>query len=380
MEPASAPLVLLMVAEAGSLLEDFEAVELGDQAEMVLVDPDGEVLAGAGSLADFPAELVEQARSGLLRSRAGEFPPAPGRSSPGQRLVGALADVRGSCWYVLSRQPARVAETAARRMRHTVRQAFGGALALVTLPALAANFTIVRPICRLARAQRDLAGVGGESTRVGEIAQLEESFALLRQNLHDRDVLSQVFLGRYQIVEMLGFGAMGTVFRGWDPKLERHVALKTLKIGAAVDDDSKRELAERLVKEAITLARLQHPNIVTVFDVVQQGDSAFIAMELVDGMSLERYLWHHRRLDASQAVPLAVTLLQALEAAHREGFVHHDVKPGNILLGENGAIKVTDFGVSELLSIAHQSSDTVCGTPGYLAPETILRQGLYYPE
>ncbi|MEE8524875.1 MAG: serine/threonine protein kinase [Thermoanaerobaculia bacterium] len=363
-------LALFLVVDGEPLIRTLVAVELGDEAEVVLADSDGEVLAGAvGSLAGFPAQLLAQADAGLARSGAGEF-----RVDGGERLVAAWADVAASPWTVLSRQPARIAETASRQMRKTSWYAFTATMALTALLSLAANFSIVRPLRRLLRAQRQLAGIEG-SAKGGEIAQLRESLALIERNLHDREALSRVFLDRYQIIDVLGAGAMGTVFRAWDPKLQRHVALKTLKIGEELDEGKRDEFAERLVKEAVTLAKIQHPNIVTVFDVVHQGDAAFIAMELVDGISLEQYLARRIKLPPSQAVTLGIALLNALDVSHREGFVHHDVKPANVLLGDDGAIKVTDFGVSELLTSANLHRGVVCGTPGYLAPEAILRRG-----
>ncbi len=374
-EAAAGELALFLVVDGRSLVEYFDLVELGDEAEVVLAARGGEVLAPAGSsLAGFPEALVAAARAGLVRSGSGEY-----RAAAGERTVGAWSEVDGSPWFVLSRQPSEVAETATRRLRATAWRAFGATAALAAVLAFAAHFTVVRPIRRLVQDQRRLAGLAAGPVRGGEIAQLKESFAQIGQNLHDREALGKVFLGRYQVIDVLGVGAMGTVFRGWDPRLERHVALKTLKIGRHLDPEERQDHAERLVKEAVTLARLQHPNIVAVFDVVQEGDAAFIAMELVAGESLERHLWRHKRLAADQAVPLAVSLLRALEAAHGREFVHHDVKPGNILLAADGAIKVTDFGVSEMLTSAHAQRDVVCGTPGYLAPEALLRQG-YGPK
>jgi Protein kinase domain len=374
-------LALYLVVDGEPLSKILVAVELGDEAEVVLADLDGAVLAGDSgspgrrSVAGFPPALLDQAAAGIARSGAGEFRADASPAGGGERLVAAWAAVDATPWVVLSRQPARVAETASRQMRESAWYAFLGTMALTALLALAANFSIVRPLRRLLSAQRQLAGIDERSARGGEIAQLRESLALLEQNLHDREALRRVFLDRYQIIDVLGAGAMGTVFRAWDPRLQRHVALKTLKIGDDLAEDERDELAERLVNEAVTLAKIQHPNIVTVFDVVHEGDAAFIAMELVEGISLEQHLARRVKLPPSQAVPLGIALLNALEVSHREGYVHHDVKPANVLLGDDGAIKVTDFGVSELLTSANLHHGVVCGTPGYLAPEAILRQG-----
>jgi serine/threonine-protein kinase len=125
----------------------------------------------------------------------------------------------------------------------------------------------------------------------------------------------------------------------------------------------------------VTLARIHHPNIVTVYDIVDDGSAAFIAMELVEGVSLEDYLGSEERLPQQQVVALGILVLRAIAAAHENGIVHHDIKPANILLGEDDAVKVTDFGIAEVLSKASKGGSVVCGTPGYLPPETLLGKG-----
>ncbi len=361
-------LALILVADATRMIETFLPTELGDEADLALADRDGRVLAGnVESLDGFPPEFLEIARVGQLTSAAGEYRVA------GEPVVAAYADVTATGWFVASRQPSRVAESVSSSLRRIAWRAFAGALLLTALLSAGAHTSIVRPIRRLVRSQRQLAGLGSAPGRGGEIEQLEEAFASLERNLHDREALSKVFLDRFQVIDVLGVGAMGTVFRGWDPKLERPVALKTLKIGSHLDPEQRQELTQRLVKEAVTLARLQHAHIVTVFDVVHEGEAAFIAMELVEGMGLDAYLHQEGQFPEGQIVALGVALLSALETAHGAGFVHHDIKPANILLGSDGSIKITDFGVSELLTTAHQQrGDFVCGTPGYLAPEVLL--------
>ena len=362
-------LTLILVADAATLIETFLPTELGDEADLVLADREARVLAGnVESIDGFPPEFVGIARGELLTSAAGEY-----QVEDGEAVVAAFADVAGVPWFVASKQPSRIAESVSSSLRKTAWRAFGGALLLTALLSAGAQTSIVSPIRRLVSAQRELAGLGSAPARGGEIEQLEEAFASLERNLHDREAMSQVFLDRYRVVDVLGAGAMGTVFRGWDPRLERAVALKTLKIGGTLAPEERRQLTARLVKEAVTLASLQHAHIVTVFDVVHEGEVAFIAMELVEGMGLDRYLRQVGRLPQDQVAALGVALFSALETAHQAGFVHHDVKPGNILLGTDGSIKLTDFGVSELLTSVHQQQgDFVCGTPGYLAPEALL--------
>ncbi len=366
---AGEQVALILVADATRLIEAFLPTELGDEADLMLADREARVLAGnVESISGFPPEFVEIARGNQLTSAAGEY-----QIAGGEEVIAAYADVAGVPWFVASKQPSRVAEAVSSDLRKVAWRAFAGALLLTSLLSIGAHHSIVRPIRRLVRAQRELAGLEATPERGGEIEQLEEAFASLERNLNDREALNKVFLDRFRIVDVLGAGAMGTVFRGWDPKLERAVALKTLKIGADLPADERQEMTERLVREAVTLARLQHSHIVTVFDVIHQGEVAFIAMELVEGVGLDRYLHQMMQLPADQVVALGVALFSALETAHRAGFVHHDIKPANILLGSDGSIKFTDFGISELLTTAHrEQGDVVCGTPGYLAPETLI--------
>ncbi len=182
-------------------------------------------------------------------------------------------------------------------------------------------------------------------------------------------------LGRYEVVEILGEGSMGTVFRGWDPKLQRPVALKTVKLDLERASLSRSDLVSRLLHEAVMGARFSHPNIVAVFDVGDVPPTAFIAMEYVEGPSLELYLNHRGRLIPEQTVHLAVQVARALAAAHEGELVHHDVKPGNVMLGTDGVVKVTDFGLANWISELVENSGRVFGTPGFLAPEALRGDG-----
>lgn len=183
------------------------------------------------------------------------------------------------------------------------------------------------------------------------------------------------FLGRYEIVELLGEGSMGTVYRGWDPKLQRTVALKTVKLDLARTTLSRSDLISRLVNEAVMGARFSHPNIVAVFDVGDVPPDAFIAMEFIEGPSLEVLLASRDRLEQNQVVHLAVQAARALAAAHAVDLVHHDVKPGNVIIGPDGVVKVTDFGLANWISEMVQDTGRVFGTPGFLAPEALRGEG-----
>ena len=177
-----------------------------------------------------------------------------------------------------------------------------------------------------------------------------------------------VLLGRYEVQEVIGRGGMGTVFRGWDPRLKRAVALKTLHSGELAD-----VLAVspgRLLEEAVMTARFNHPHIVAVYDLEDAPEAPFIVMELVQGVSLHQRL-RLGRLDPAAVGPLLAAVARALAAAHAGGVLHRDVKPGNILLGRDGAIKLTDFGIAGAVASMVRASGRVFGTPGYVPPEVL---------
>ncbi|MDA8016611.1 MAG: protein kinase [Thermoanaerobaculia bacterium] len=206
--------------------------------------------------------------------------------------------------------------------------------------------------------------------------------AQLQQAQREGKVEGTLYLGRYQALEVVGEGGSGLVFRGWDPWLKRPVALKTLRfdqleVGAGMlararnADSASRQVAD-LLHEAVTVARFTHANIVTLFDVGGARDYAFLAMEFVDGMSLAEYLAAVGVLEPGEALHLGLAISAGLEVAHRERIVHQDVKPGNILLGRDGSIKVSDFGVAQLIASLNEEEETIFGTPGYLPPEVLL--------
>ena len=181
-----------------------------------------------------------------------------------------------------------------------------------------------------------------------------------------------VRLGRFEVRAILGRGSMGTVFKAWDPKLERWVAIKTVRAGAGMAEFWDGDVVRGLVAEAAMVARFNHPHVVAVYDVQDATDAAYIVMEFVDGMSLEDLL-HRSRLVPAQVVPLLQALASALAAAHAVSVLHRDVKPGNVLLGRDGAIRLTDFGIASFVSA--QMRQTLFGTPGYMPPETLRGKG-----
>lgn len=182
--------------------------------------------------------------------------------------------------------------------------------------------------------------------------------------------------GRYRVIEKIGQGHMGTVFKGHDPRLQRQVALKTIRLDSTSTDSRRRELLELLRHEAVTIAKLSHPNVVAVYDMGETKDSAYVAMELVDGVSLSDYLAIKGPMKPRKIIPLAVGIARGLALTHARQVIHRDMKPGNVLLGRDGAIKVSDFGLASVVSSLFEDSTELSGTPGYVPPE-VLNQRAY---
>ena len=362
---------LVLISDALPLEDMVQVEEAGEELQLMLFDRGGDKIAGIVDLDAFPQDAVERARLAKTQEAVRYEDERVGAT-----IVG-YAQLRLAPWAVLTRQPAEVAEVAETQIRAATRVAAASALLLTSLLSVGAYLSVIRPIRRLAQAQQELLGEDVKVEGVSEIEQLEASFKALQQRLADSEDLSEVFLGRYQVEHLVGSGAMGSVFRGWDPKLQRPVALKTIRMNA--EDLDREKLVKSLLSEAALSARFNHSNIVTVYDMADTGNSAFIAMEFVKGVSLDAYLWDRGTLTPAEAIPLGASMARALAVAHSNGLVHHDVKPANVLLGDDDMIKVTDFGISQLITSAVKVGDVICGTPGYLAPEALMGEG-YTPQ
>ncbi|MBB5155066.1 serine/threonine-protein kinase [Saccharopolyspora phatthalungensis] len=175
---------------------------------------------------------------------------------------------------------------------------------------------------------------------------------------------------RYRLDRKLGGGAMGTVWSGTDELLRRQVAIKEVKLPPGIPEEEAAELRERALREARAIAVLSHPNVVTLYDVARESGEPFVVMELVPSQSLATILSEHGALDDHQLAVIADGVAAGLEAAHRAGIVHRDVKPGNVLIGDDGRIKVSDFGISRNIA-EHTITKTgiLLGTPAFIAPE-----------
>jgi len=178
-------------------------------------------------------------------------------------------------------------------------------------------------------------------------------------------------IGRYEIISELGRGAMGVVYRARDPKIGREVAIKTIKWADRAEESEISNLRERLFREAQSAGKLSHPGIVTIYDIDEVEGEAFIAMELVEGETLESMMHEDRPLELSFVGDFLRQTSAALDYAHSKGIVHRDVKPANVMIVADGGIKIMDFGIARVTSSQLTQTGTVMGTPSYMSPEQV---------
>ncbi len=182
----------------------------------------------------------------------------------------------------------------------------------------------------------------------------------------------RVVAGRYELGSQLGEGGVGVVWRAEDTLLGRPVAIKEVELPPAVREEQRTALRARVIREARAAARLSHPGAVTLFDVVQDAGQDFMVMELVEAPNLDQLVAERSPLDPRQAAAIGLRLLATLEAAHRAGIVHRDVKPSNVLVREDGTTKLTDFGTASLTGDPElTATGVVAGSPAFMAPEQI---------
>jgi eukaryotic-like serine/threonine-protein kinase len=185
-------------------------------------------------------------------------------------------------------------------------------------------------------------------------------------------------LGRYQINGVLGKGAMGLVYDGVDPKLNRRVAIKTILTGK-LSPEAARMASVRFEREVRAVARLNHGNVVQVYDFGTEGELAYIVMEFIQGRELKDYLDTEERFDLKTIFRIMTELLEALHFAHEAGIIHRDVKPANVMIDAGGHAKLTDFGVARVADADTSQTEatrvgTIVGTPSYMSPEQIQGQ------
>lgn len=355
---------LALLASADALADTLEPRELGPSARLLLLQGDQPhaAFADATALPDALQAALRQPQLDALAVRT---------DGPSGIEVSAFARVAGSNWSIASLQPAAEAEAAAATMRRGALAAMAAVLLLVTGLSVFAWRRVVQPVRALLEWQRGaLAGSGNLGS--GDLANLKTAFQQIQRHQRNREALSEVFLGRYKLLSTLGQGAMGSVFLAWDPRLKRHVAIKTIHL-ETLDPRMQKALAQTLENEAVAVANLRHPNIVGVHDLVAAGEFAFVVMEYVEGGNLRNVISRNGALAVEEVTLIACSMLKALDAAHRAGLLHLDIKPGNVLVPPAGELKLTDFGVSawrfEIPDLVARGG--LAGTPGFIAPEYV---------
>lgn len=185
------------------------------------------------------------------------------------------------------------------------------------------------------------------------------------------DMETKPTLGRYEVVDELGRGAMGIVYKGEDPKIHRTVAIKTVRL-SDFDEDMLDEMKERFFREAESAGLLTHPNIVTIYDAGEEHDLAYIAMEFLRGRDLEEYTKKEKLFPIRETLSIVAQVADALDFAHSKGIVHRDIKPANIMrMDETHEVKVTDFGIARITSSSKTKTGVIMGTPSYMSPEQV---------
>jgi serine/threonine-protein kinase len=179
-------------------------------------------------------------------------------------------------------------------------------------------------------------------------------------------------LGRYVIQSELGRGAMGVVYKANDTVLERTVAVKTVNM--ALEREGAEKYEARFYQEARAAGSLNHPNIVTVYDVGKEGDIAYMAMEFIEGVEVRSMIAEGRAVPVAQAVSIAAQVAEGLAYAHQHGVVHRDVKPANIMVVKDGLVKITDFGIARMRAASDELTQTgvMLGSPKYMSPEQVI--------
>jgi serine/threonine-protein kinase len=183
-------------------------------------------------------------------------------------------------------------------------------------------------------------------------------------------------IGRYQITGALGFGAMGAVYKAFDPLIKRVLAIKTIRLDVPRQSPQHRAFIERFYQEARISGTLSHPSIVTLFDVGEENDVPFLAMEFVDGKTISAVLEEGTRFKPERVIGLVSQVAAALDYAHSRGVVHRDIKPSNLIVSDEDKVKVTDFGIAKLADSEITHSGALLGTPSYMSPEQAMGEKL----
>ncbi|HET7291330.1 MAG TPA: TonB family protein [Vicinamibacteria bacterium] len=183
-------------------------------------------------------------------------------------------------------------------------------------------------------------------------------------------------IGRYQVQESIGFGAMGAVYKAFDPLIKRTLAIKTIRLDIPRNSPQYKSFIERFYHEARISGTLSHPNIVTLFDIGEEGGVPYLAMEYVEGETVSSLVERGTKFPPEKVVSLVSQVASAIDYAHSKGVIHRDIKPSNMILSEGDRVKVTDFGIAKLVDSEMTQSGTLLGTPSYMSPEQAMGEKL----
>ncbi|BCD97153.1 serine/threonine-protein kinase [Marinagarivorans cellulosilyticus] len=210
-----------------------------------------------------------------------------------------------------------------------------------------------------------------------QVASISGDLNVTAKRTVNTGILEQPTFGRYQVEKEIGRGGMGAVYLGRDPRIDRKVAIKTLDFFADYTGDLLVEAKKRFSREAIAIGKLNHSNIVTIYDVGEDHDLAYIAMEYLFGVDLNEYTLEGRLLPLEEVVKIGIVCAEALDYAHSMGVVHRDIKPSNIVYDQKTEkVWLTDFGIALLLDSGGSKTSSAIGSPGYMSPEQIKREAL----
>ncbi len=224
-----------------------------------------------------------------------------------------------------------------------------------------ANFRDLKDRIKRSRAMQDTIVLGGSA-----------SAATAATMVLDGEGIQKPMLGRYEVEKELGKGAMGIVYQGRDPKINRVVAIKTMALSEEFEADELDEVKARFFREAETAGRLTHPNIVTIYDAGEELDLAYIAMEFLKGKDLTEYSKAHKLLPPAKVMDMIAQSADALAYAHSQNVVHRDIKPANIMYdSETDKLKITDFGIARITDSSRTKTGVILGTPSFMSPEQL---------
>ena len=221
--------------------------------------------------------------------------------------------------------------------------------------------------------------IGGDAFSDSDQNEIEKFGNIKLDEPDDEHVLQECDLkklGRYEILGTLGKGAMGHVYKGVDPAINRPVALKTIRLDFVNDIEEMEELKERLFREAQAAGKLSHPNIVTIYDVGSEDQLQYIAMEYLEGRTLEDLIKKKTKLNFKIISKIITQICNALEYAHNKGIVHRDIKPANIMITSSYEVKLLDYGIARVDSNSMTKTGIAMGTPNYISPEQLRGQSV----